>query len=218
MKETKLGTYIRNDETYNFNFVTDLSASEKITFVDSIVDTIVGENYNSMIRDIMFNHMIIQLFTDVGDSYFKDSENKIDVIEQFVEETNIVEIVRANIKVGLFEELTHSLDLAIEYRTGIHPSPIADSLANLINTFEKKINKIDLGNAMKMAQKFAGMTGKLTPESVVNAYIDSDFHQKNLDEIAERKKEKVEIAENLDKAIKIVKAEEKKKSKTKIEK
>ena len=47
----------------------------------------------------------------------------------------------------------------------------------------------------EMAQKFAGMTGELTPESVVNAYIDSDLHKKNLDEIAESKAEEAESAE-----------------------
>ena len=192
MKYMMTGVYKRNDESFSFEFATDLTASKKITFVNSVVDTIVGNNYNSLIRDMMFDHMIIQMFTNVGNSYFKDADDKIDAIEHFLEETNIVEIVKANMKIGLFDELNNAVNKAIEYRTGIHASPIADTLANLFSTIEKKINEIDLSNAMEMVQKFAGMTGEFTPESIVNAYMNSELHQKNLEDIAESKKEKFE--------------------------
>lgn len=215
MKNIMTGAYVRNDETFDFEFGTSLTASEKTTFVGSVVNTVVTDNYNSFIRNVMFDHMVIQLFTNVGKFYFEDADEKIDAIEQFLAETNIVDIVKANMETGLLDELNDAVDKAIEYRTGIHPSPIADSLAALLSTLEKKVNEIDLGNAMEMVQKFVGMTGELTPESVVNAYINSDLHQKNLDEIAESKKEKSNIAENLDKAIKIVKEETKTKAKAK---
>lgn len=204
MKNIMMGAYVRNYETFEFEFVTNLTASEKITFINSIVDTIVGDNYNSLIRDIMFDHMVIQLFTNVGGSYYKNTDDKIDAIEQFLAETNIIDIVKANMEIGLLDELNNAVDKAIEYRTGIHPSPIADSLASLISTLERKINEVDLGSAMEMVQKFVGMTGEFTPEALVNAYMNSDFHQKNLEEIDKSKQEKIEIAENLDKAIKIV--------------
>ena len=220
MKNIKLGAYTRitesGNETYNFNFATDLSAHDKTVFVRTVVDTLVSENsYDSIIKDMIFDFTIVMRFTDIDTSFTKavdDDGEEISAlisIENFLEETNVVDIVKANMEVGLLEQLENAVDKSIEYRTGIHPSPIADSLASLINTLEKKINETDLGNAMKMAQKFAGMIGELTPESLVDAYINSDFHQKNLDEIAESKKRKIEIAENLDKAIKIVKEETK---------
>ena len=71
---------------------------------------------------------------------------------------------------------------------------------------------------MSTAQKFAGMTGELTPESIMNAYINSDIHKKNLAEIEEAKKNRVEIAENLDKAIKEVNVENKTESAKKTNK
>ena len=213
-----IGAYVRNDETFEFEFVTNLTASEKITFVSAVVDTVVNNNYYSLVRDIMFEHMIIQLFTNVGDFYSEDVDDKIDAIEQFLAETNIIDIVKANMEFGLLDELNNAVDKAIEYRTGIHPSPIADSLASLFSTLERKINDIDLGSAMNMVQKFASMTGEFTPESLVNAYMNSDLHQKNLEEIAESKQEKTKIAEDLDKAIKIVKDESKTKGKSKSKK
>ena len=62
MKETKLGTYIRNDETYNFNFSTNLSTADKLKFVQSVVSLVVGDdNYNSIIRNLITDFYIINI-------------------------------------------------------------------------------------------------------------------------------------------------------------
>lgn len=187
MNEMKTGVYFYGDEAIDFSFATNLTMSDKVAFVNAVTDTVVGNNYNSLIRDMMFDHMVVQLFTNVGNFYFKDAINTIDAIEKFLEETNIVEIVKANMDIELLDELNNATDKAIEYRTGIHPSPIADSLSSLLSTLEKKINEVDLDSMMSMAQKFASMTGELTPESIMNAYINSDIHKKNLAEIADVK-------------------------------
>lgn len=213
MNEMKTGAYFYNDESFNFDFVTNLTMSNKISFVNSVTDTVVGNNYNSLIRDMMFDHMIVQLFTNVGDFYFKNVDNTIDAIERFLEGTNIANIVKANIDDGLLDELNKAVDKAIEYRTGIHTNPINEALSSLLSTIEKKINEVDLPSMMDMAQKFASMTDEFTPDSIVNAYMNSDIHKKNLAEIEESKKGKIEIAKNLDKSIKEVNAEAKPKEK-----
>lgn len=204
MIEKKNGVYTYNNETFNFDFTTGLTLSKKVTFVNSIVNTVVSDNYNSLIRDMMFDHMIIQMFTNVGNFYFKNTDDTISAIEQFLEETNIVDIVKANMNFGLIDELNTAVDKAIEYRTGIHPSPIADSISSLMSTIEKKVNEVDLTSMMEMAQKFANMTGEFTPESVMNAYMNSDLHKNNLEEIEEAKKQRAEFAKNMDMAIKSV--------------
>lgn len=197
MKEMKMGVYTRmtenGEESYNFNFYTDLTVAKKAKFVNSITSLVVDENYyNSVIRDLVFDFYVIDTFTDIDTAEFKDSTAFLNDVEQFLNETNIVEIVRANAFPTLFDELNTAVDKSIQYLTGIHPSPIADSIASLLSTLEKKVNEIDLGSAMNMVQKFANMTGKLTPDSIVNAYINSDIHKKNLDEIAEVKNAKAE--------------------------
>ena len=218
MKNIKMGTYFHNDEAYNFKFGTDLSAHDKTVFVRTVVDTLISEDsYDFIIKDIIFDFAVVMLFTDIDTSFTKvidDDGNEISAlipIEQFLEETNVVDIVKANMEVGLLEQLNDAVNKSIEYRTGIHSSPIADSLASLFSALEKKIDEVDLSSMMDMAQKFASMTGELTPESVVNAYIDSDIHKKNLDEIAESKKNKneVKISEGLGEAIRAVEEENK---------
>lgn len=222
MKETKLGIYTYNDETYNFNFVTNLSANKKRIFVRTVVGALIdGMNYDSVLRDIIFDYTTILMFTDINMSFIhiKDGDGEVvadmELLEEFLLETDIVEIVRANAFPTLFEELNKAVDKSIEYRTGIHPSPIADSFASLINTLEKKISEVDLNSAMEMAQKISGMTGEFNLDNLVNAYMNSDLHQKNLGEIAENKnnkkskKNEIKIDENLGEAIRTVVKENK---------
>ena len=216
MKNIKTGTYFYNDESYNFEFATDLSAHRKVMFVNYVINSLVDENrYDSIVRDIIFDFGLIAIMTNIDTSFIdvKDEDgnkiNPIIFIEQFLEDTNVVDIVKANMEVGLLEELNKAIDKSIEYRTGIHPSPIADSLASLLSTLEKKINEFDMGSAMEMAQKFAGMTDEFNLDNLVKAYMDSDAHKANLEDIAKVKAERTEIAENLDKAIKEVVEENK---------
>ena len=112
-------------------------------------------------------------------------------------------------EVGVIAELYNAVEKSIEYRTGIHPNPLNDALASLFSTLEKKIDGLDTSSMMAMAQKFAGMTEKLTPDSVVKAYVDSDVHKKNLEEIAESKKNEIKIDESLGEAIRAVVKENK---------
>lgn len=191
----KLGVYTHNNETRNFNFATNLTAHEKRIFVRTVVETLVGDTYyDSVLRDIIFDYTTILMLTDIDMSFLRtvdeDGEKITDIesLEDFLLETNIIEVVKANAFPTLFDELNNAVDKSIEYRTGIHPSPLNDALASLLSTLEKKVNEIDLGSAMSMAQKFAGMTGELTPESLINAYMNSDIHKNNVVEIEKEKK------------------------------
>ena len=187
-KEMKAGVYAYNEESHNFNFYTGLSAYDKLKFVHSVTDILVDDKeYNSVIRNLVFDFYIVDIMTDIDTKEFKESSFFVNDVEQFLEETNVVDVVKANMEIGLLEELNNAVDLNIQYRTGIHPSPIADSISSLLSTLEKKIKEVDLTSMAEMAQKFAGMTGELTPERIVNAYINSDMHKKNLAEIEEAK-------------------------------
>lgn len=205
------GTYFKGDEANNFNFYTDLSIANKLKFVDSVVGVIVDdEHYNSVIRNVMFNFFIIDIFTDVDITELKKSNTFLNDVEQFLRETNIVEIVMANVSPSLFEELNTAVDKSIQYLTGIHPNPLNEVLASLLSTIEKKINEVDLDSMMGMAQKIASMTDGFDMDSLVNSYMNSDFHKKNLAEIEESKKQRAEFAKDMDKAIKLVEKDNKK--------
>lgn len=198
MKEVMTGVYTYEDNSYNFNFRTSLSAHDKAIFVRTVVDTIVDEdNYDSVLRDIIFEFTAISMMTDIDTSFLKIKDNDgnmitdIDMLEDFLLSTNIIDIIKANAFPTLFDELNKAIDKSIAYRTGIQPSPLSDALASLVSAIEKKVNEIDLDRMMGMASKLAGITDELTPENIMNAYLSSDTHKKNLAEIEESKGDRV---------------------------
>ena len=191
MSEMKQGTYMYDEDSRVFKFYTDLSASKKVKFVNSVVSLIMdGENYNSVVRDIVFDFFVVDIMTDVDTDKIWESSDFLDDVEDFLLETNIVDIVKANAFPTLFEELSKAIDKTIEFKTGIHPNPLGEALASLVNTLERKIESLDMSKVMEMANKFSGMTEEFTTENLVKAYLQTDMHKDNLDEIAKVKAEK----------------------------
>lgn len=194
-KNVKMGVYTRNGESISFNFYTNLRAVDKTKFVDTVTDYVVGNNYNSVIRDMMFDFTIIEIFTDVDITEITNSNtNAINMIEDLLDETNIAAIVRANAESGLIAELEKAVDDNIEYRTGVRRNPIADSISSLLNTVETKLAGIDTEGMMKMAQVISGMSGEITPEKMLEAYSKSDmFKERYAQLLADRQKHDAEI-------------------------
>lgn len=205
----KTGTCIKGDETYNFDFYTSLSAYDKLVFVDSVIDTLVDDNrYNSIIRDIIFDFTIVEVFTNIDTTFIniKDEDgniiNPIIPIEKFLNETNVVDVVKANMEDGLLEELNHAVDLSLEYRTGVHPNYLNEALANLVDTIEEKVKEFDLDSAMGLVSKLGNMEEEFTVENIIKAYTSTDMFKNNMKEIEESKKQKTELAKEVDKKLK----------------
>lgn len=193
-KEMKTGVFEYNNESYKFNFKTSLSAYGKMVFVKTVTNSLVDNNgYDSVIRNLIFDFVVVDVFTNIDTSFIKMKDddgndiNPIILIEHFLEESNVVDIVKANMEIGLLDELNHAIDLNIQYLTGINPNPLNEAITSLVSTLEKKVNEIDLDSMMEMAHKFAGMTEDFTLENAVNAYMNSDVHKKNIAEIEEAK-------------------------------
>ena len=53
--------------------------------------------------------------------------------------TNIVDIVKANVREGLIDELSQAIDDNVEYRTGVHHNPVTESISHLVKTVENKV-------------------------------------------------------------------------------
>lgn len=224
MKNIKLGTYINNtnDEAISFDFATDLTAFTKMSFVNYVTNSLVGEDrYDSIVRPLIFDFALVTFMTDIDTSFIKvrDDEgnviNPIIPIEKFLEETNVVDIIKANMEDGLIDELNKAVDKSISYRTGIHPSPLSEAIASLVSTIENKVKDIDLGNLMEMTKLFTDMADDFTPENIVDAYLGSNAHKDNVIEIESAKNQKSEFAEDIDKAIKETEGSNKSKSKSK---
>ena len=186
-KNVKTGMYTRNGNDISFGFYTSLSVSDKARFVKGVSDAIVDDNYYSVLKKTMFDFYVVAIFTDVDLSEITESDNNIDAIEDFLSETNIVDIVEANADAGLIAELYDAVEKNIEYRTGIHVDPIASSLSDLLNTIEKKVGEIDLNSLMETANAMASISDELTPEKMLDAFAKTDVYKRNTDEIAKAK-------------------------------
>ena len=165
MNSVMTGTFTYNEKDYNFNFVTNISTYDKLSFVNSVVVNVVDDDfYNSIIRDLIFDFEIINTFTNIDADFIintKDENgndiNPIILIEHFLENSKAVEIVKAN----------------IEYLTGIHPNVISNSLSKLIDTFERKVSEVDLSGATEMINLLSGIKDDFTVENAVKAYINN---------------------------------------------
>ena len=198
-KKVMTGSYVdyaNNKTLVGFNFYTNLRKSEKASFVNTVTDTLVGANYNYILRDMIFDFQIICTFTDVDVSDILESPTSLVKIEDLLEDTNIVDIVKANVEEGLIEELNKAVDLNIEYRTGVHRNSFEDALTKLINTIEKKVNDVDTSSMMELAEKLSVVSGDITPERIVEAYSKTDTFKNNMDEVEKAKKVRTQIIES----------------------
>lgn len=196
IKNVMTGSYIYNDEAVNFKFYTNLTMSEKIEFISGVTDILIGESYLPVLRDMMFDYFVIKLFTDADTPDIGKDDDIIEIIEEFLEETNIVDIVKANMDFGLIEELNYGIDKNIEYKTGIRKNDLNEALTSLVNTLERKVNEIDLTSAMEMVSKFAGMTDDFTIENIVKAFATTDVFKKNVAELEESKERRAKMVED----------------------
>lgn len=178
--EIKTGVYTIDDKDTPFAFYTSLSAYRKSQFVVSVSNILVGDNYNYVIRDLAFDFCIVAIFTDIDTADVQDADDGITAMEEFVEKFKpVIDIVKANVEDGVFDELHTAIDLNIEYRTGIHINPISSSLASLLNTIERKVDGIDLNSMMDLAQSMSGISDELTADKLLDAYAKTNIFKEH---------------------------------------
>lgn len=182
-KNVKMGVYTRNGEEISFNFHTSLRVADKIKFVNSVTSQVVNDTYNSVIRDLMFQYTIIDIFTDIDTSNIRTSNNPLDLIESLLEETNIVDIVVNNADDSLIDELSRAVDDNIEYLTGIHKNPIREGLGRLLYTVERKIADMDVSELTKAAKVIGNIQGDFTMEKMLDAYSKTDIFKERYAQI-----------------------------------
>lgn len=178
--EIKTGVYTIDDNDTPFAFYTSLNAYRKYQFVVSVSNILVGDNYNYVIRDLAFDFCIVAIFTDIDTTDVQDADDGITAMEEFVDKFKpVIDIVKANVEDGVFDELHTAIDLNVEYRTGIHVNPISSSIASFIDTIERKVDGIDLDNMMDLAQSMAGIADELTADKLLDAYAKTNIFKEH---------------------------------------
>lgn len=191
--EVKSATYTQikdgNETQVAFGFFLDLRAKDKMRFVNTVVDTIVDtdkKRYNGIIKDLIFDFAIIETFTDVDTTEIRESADVVSAIEDFIAETNIVDIVTANISTELMESLRIAVDENIQYKTGVNPNNISSAVSGLLGRFEKMLSGVDVNELVDFASKVSGISDDLSADKIVDAYSHSAAFQKVADGMAKR--------------------------------
>lgn len=180
------------EETKTFNFYKKVRMSVKIEFVSNVVSNIVTDTtYVPMLRDLIFDIMLVQYFTDVNVDKILKSENAFDNIEGYLNSTNIVEIIKKNMDVELLKELNDSVDFDIEYKTGVHNNDISRSICSLLKTLEYQIKDIDTQGMMALAEKLSNVTDGLTTDKIVEAYSKTEMFKGHQAEIVDAKDKEI---------------------------
>lgn len=206
IEKTKAGLYTYKEKDYNFNFYTDIDLITKAKFVANVTDLVVSDkNYQSVLRDVIFDFQLISMLTDVDLSEINESGYMLGKIVDLVTNSNIVDIVKANAVEGLIDELNESVDNNIEYKTGIHRNPLNEGLTSLLKTIESKISQINLDELVGLAQSISGVSGEITADKIIEAYGNSNVFKKTREDADKR------LENNVAKAKAIIEAYEDKK-------
>lgn len=182
-------TYISNGEEIEFTYLANPSMSKKLSFVKSVVDTVCGDDYYyPMIKDMTFDFCLIEFFSDIVVA--DDNEDTIDYIEEFLANNSAATVMKLGMDFDVVQELYDNVDKMIEYKTGIHPSPIADAISKVLDTLEQKFAGIDVDAMSGMANVFGKLQGDITPEKMLEAYAKSDVFKKQAKEVVENQKKR----------------------------
>lgn len=188
MKSTDTAVYVRDGKEVDMIYATDIPMGMKLSFIDSVVDSVlVNGDYYPILKDMMFDFRLIQFFSDV-DVDVSDDGDVIDNIGEFMGSNNAADVLKINIDMDVLFELIDSVDKAIEYKTGIHPSPIADGIASILKVAEDKLRDFDMDSMTGMAKTFAKMQGDITPDKMLEAYANSDVFKKMAKDAVEKQK------------------------------
>ena len=183
----KTGVYTFDDEDSNFNFSTTISAGDKMVFVKAVTDLLfdIDGNYYSIAKDLIFDFMLVTMFTDIDTMFVletvddKDNIDLYDEIEELLDGNSIVDIIKANAESGLIEELAKGVNDNIEYRTGIHKNPISESLSNLIDTLNKKVANFNFDlnddNVADILKTMTNISEEVNMEKILDAYSKTDM-------------------------------------------
>lgn len=181
--ETRTGVYTHNGIDNTFEFKTNLNAYDKMQFINDVTNYVVtDENYYSIVKDMFFDFVIISMFTNVDLTEIEDSKNSILAVEELVNDTEIVKVVKANMVDGLLDELYEAVDNNIAYKSGVNNDRFTVSISHFLKTLEKKMDELDMSEAGNMIEKLNSISGELTADKIVDAYAKSNTLKDTFDE------------------------------------
>lgn len=151
---TNKGTYTNfSGETVGFNYESELSLSQKASFVMEEAGMIVsGEvGYAYILKEAIFNYCLIKYFTDIV--LFENEEDfSLDMIDNFVKtnKESVIDAITKAMGEETFSEISTACDEAIEFRKS-HFSDYKEEISDLLQVVREFVVKPDYMNELLIA-------------------------------------------------------------------
>lgn len=176
-----------------------LTFHEALSFIDDIIDAHfdIDEEGTEIYTPYIGKLGTITAFL----KYYTDYEFADDNIEKDYSTIGFLKLedIRGLVDMFQLDSLIESAKLEVEHRKTLIENRKNDELSNLFRVLSDKINSFSLPNIdEERLDKFLKSieNGEFNVDSIVNAYIKSDFHDKKTQELLDEKNEKIIKLEN----------------------
>ena len=167
------------EKEIDFKYRTELTLQQKVSFVNFVLGVIFDDDYCfSIIKNEVFDIALIYMFTDVL-KYDEDFTFSLNNIEEMLNTTNVIEILKKEIDNDLIKDLNEVIDMNIAYKTGVNVNSISTSFSSLLKTIENKVSDFDVDEFSNTLKKFGNITNGMSPDKIMELYTKTDAYKKN---------------------------------------
>ena len=167
------------EKEIDFKYRTELTLQQKVSFVNFVLGVIFDDDYCfSIIKNEVFDIALIYMFTDVF-KYDEDFTFSLNNIEEMLNTTNVIEILKKEIDNDLIKDLNEVIDINIAYKTGVNVNSISTSFSSLLKTIENKVSDFDVDEFSNTLKKFGDITNGMSPDKIMELYTKTDAYKKN---------------------------------------
>ena len=167
------------EKEIDFKYRTELTLQQKVSFVNFVLGVIFDDDYCfSIIKNEVFDIALIYMFTDVL-QYEEDFTFSLNNIEEMLNTTNVIEILKKEIDNDLIKDLNEVIDINIAYKTGVNVNSISTSFSSLLKTIENKVSDFDVDEFSNTLKKFGDITNGMSPDRIIELYTKTDAYKKN---------------------------------------
>lgn len=167
------------EKEIDFKYRTELTLQQKVSFVNFVLGVIFDDDYCfSIIKNEVFDIALIYMFTDVL-KYEEDFTFSLNNIEEMLNTTNVIEILKKEIDNDLIKDLNEVIDINIAYKTGVNVNSISTSFSSLLKTIENKVSDFDVDEFSNTLKKFGDITNGMSPDKIIELYTKTDAYKKN---------------------------------------
>ena len=167
------------EKEIDFKYRTELTLQQKVSFVNFVLGVIFDDDYCfSIIKNEVFDIALIYMFSDVL-KYDEDFTFSLNNIEEMLNTTNVIEILKKEIDNDLIKDLNEVIDINIAYKTGVNVNSISTSFSSLLKTIENKVSDFDVDEFSNTLKKFGDITNGMSPDKIIELYTKTDAYKKN---------------------------------------